>query len=223
MIVHVIKLRGRRRGGHDGGVRALPHQRCASVLGYLAGPVGIMAAGSDATDVRLAYDRRIGALRGRRVLAVDYWDLHNFGTEPARWDYGDWHHAVLGVQLMTDGGPVTVIWADTFFPYGVNVFLEPIEHHLAMGEFGPHRIGPAAPAPGWDPFPGVPIRDAVIWWERVRFGPSMTASGEVIGPPYTVDVPSRYAWTSRPATCGSSPRYPSTPTWTGSSFQVTRS
>jgi len=45
---------------------------------------------------------RAAALVGRRVLHVRYWDVHNFADEPARWDYGDWHHAVMGVDLLTD-------------------------------------------------------------------------------------------------------------------------
>jgi hypothetical protein len=32
--------------------------------------------------------------------------------------YGDWHHAVRGVQLVTDAGAPTVTWANTFHPYG---------------------------------------------------------------------------------------------------------
>lgn len=73
-----------------------------------------MVAMTDDAAARADFDRRLDALLGRRVLAVDYWDVHNFGPEPAEWDYGDWHHAVMGVELMTDAGPVTVTWTTTF-------------------------------------------------------------------------------------------------------------
>ncbi|WP_329004018.1 hypothetical protein OHA18_11565 [Kribbella sp. NBC_00709] len=53
-------------------------------------------------DARVIFDRKVHALVGLRIHAVDYWDIHNYGPEPARWDYGDWHHAVMGVQLSTD-------------------------------------------------------------------------------------------------------------------------
>jgi hypothetical protein len=42
-----------------------------------------------------------------------------------QWDYGDWHQAVMGVQLTTDQGPATVTWTDTFYPYGVEIRPEP--------------------------------------------------------------------------------------------------
>lgn len=59
---------------------------------------------------------------GRRLLGHP-----QLQPEPARWDYGDWHHAVIGVQLSTDAGPVTLMWSNTFHPYGVEVFDDPIE------------------------------------------------------------------------------------------------
>jgi len=90
----------------------------------------------------------VETLRGRRPLSVDYWDIHNVGQEPARWDDGDWHHAVMGVQLTTEAGPVTVTWTNTFHPYGVEVFHEPIELHLVLGEDGPERVGPGGEGPG---------------------------------------------------------------------------
>jgi hypothetical protein len=68
------------------------------------------------------YESRAAELVGRRVLEVAYWDVHNFADEPRTWDYGDWHHAVMGVDLLTDGGPSCVLWTDTFFAYGVEVF-----------------------------------------------------------------------------------------------------
>ena len=74
-----------------------------------------------------AFESEVRSLEGRRITGVDYWDSRYFGTtESHRWDYGDWHHAVMGVQLMTDAGPRTVIWTDRFFTFGVEVFSDPI-------------------------------------------------------------------------------------------------
>jgi hypothetical protein len=129
-------------------------------------------------------------LRGRRLTAVDYWDVHNFGAEPAPWDYGGWHHAVMGVQLGTDRGPVTVTWTDTFYPYGVEVFDEPIEHHLVLGEAGPERVGPHVDRAGpWAPRLGSIIRGSACHWERLEIGPGRWADGSIVGPAYNVDLP----------------------------------
>lgn len=129
-------------------------------------------------------------LRGRRLDRVDYWDLHAFGAESASWDYGDWHHAVMGVELGTDRGPVTVTWTSTFYPYGVEVFHEPIAHHLVLGEDGPQRIGPHVDdGSPWVGRLGSVILDAACHWERFRIGPSQRADGSIIGPAYRVDVP----------------------------------
>jgi hypothetical protein len=49
-------------------------------------------------DARATFEGKVRALEGLRIRAVDYWDVHDLGPEPARWDYGDWHHAVMGVQ-----------------------------------------------------------------------------------------------------------------------------
>ena len=80
-------------------------------------------------DARATFEGKVRTLERLRIQAVDYWDIHIFGPEPARWDYGDWHHAVMGVQLVTDAGPVTVTWTSAFYPYGVEV-----------SEFGAARI-----------------------------------------------------------------------------------
>ncbi|WP_208635277.1 hypothetical protein [Micromonospora chalcea] len=66
-----------------------------------------------ADGLRGRFEGALRDLRGRRLTSVDYWDVHNFGPKRAPWDYGDWHHAVMGVQLGTDLGAVTVTWTDT--------------------------------------------------------------------------------------------------------------
>jgi hypothetical protein len=136
------------------------------------------------------FEQRLHDLRGRRLTSVDYWDVHNFGSEPAPWDYGDWHHAVLGVQLGTDAGPVTVTWTSTFYPYGVEVFHEPIVHHVGSGEEGPQRVGPDSDLPGvWARHLGSPIRGTASRWERLEIGPGRRADGSTARPGYAVDLP----------------------------------
>jgi hypothetical protein len=139
---------------------------------------------------RSRFEAKLRDLRGRRLTAVDYWDVHNFGAEPAPWDYGDWHHAVMGVQLSTDLGPVTVTWTSTFYPYGVEVFHEPIEDHLVLGEGGPQRVGPGADGTSsWAQRLGSLIRGIASHWERLEIGPSRRADGSIAGPAYSVDLP----------------------------------
>jgi hypothetical protein len=43
------------------------------------------------------------------VLEVGYWDLHSCAGEPLIGDPGDWHHAAMGVDLLTDRGPSCVL------------------------------------------------------------------------------------------------------------------
>jgi hypothetical protein len=62
----------------------------------------------EADGLRGRFEGKLRDLRGRRLTSVDYWYVYNFGPAPASWDYGDWHHPVMGVQLGTDLGPVTV-------------------------------------------------------------------------------------------------------------------
>jgi hypothetical protein len=107
------------------------------------------------------------------------------GSDP-EWDFGDWHHAVMGAELATDSGPVTVTWTATFFPYGVEVLLEPITHHVQ--EDGSQRVGPGDDS-RWRAFLGQPVRDARVWWDKFTIGPTMRSNGEVVGAPYDVEVP----------------------------------
>ena len=134
------------------------------------------------------FEGRLAALQGRRLTAVGYWDLHHPGPEPPTWDYGDWHHAVMGVELGTDQGPVTVTWTDTFYPYGVEVLHEPMEGDFAVPEFGPERVGPDGPGL-WTPLLGSAIESTACHWERLTIGPGRRADGSITGPAYHVDVP----------------------------------
>ncbi|MFI7659735.1 hypothetical protein ACIBTW_12705 [Micromonospora parva] len=140
---------------------------------------------TEQADARAAFERRVDALRGLRVLAVDYWDLRTSGPEPD-WDHGDWHRAVLGVQLTTAAGPVTVTWDATFQPYGVEVFSEPVARHLDPDES--QRVGPGAGS-RWDAFLGQSIRAATGRWDTLTFGPATTWDGQVVAPKRDVHLP----------------------------------
>lgn len=139
-------------------------------------------------DARATFEARVRSFQGRRVVSVDYWDVHNFGPEPAAWDYDDWHHAVVGVQLTTADGRVAVTWIDTFCPYGVDVCPEPISHHVTLGEAGAQRVG-LGPTSRWDGLLGEPIRHVMISWDTLSLGPATRADGRIVGQPYDVDVP----------------------------------
>lgn len=147
-----------------------------------------LASGVDSPRGR--FEAKLSDLRGRRLTAVDYWDVHNFAPEPARWDYRDWHHAVMGVQLTTDRGPATVTWTSTYYPYGVEVFHDPIEDHLVLGESGPERVGPeAGSASPWARYLGSLIHGTALHWERLELGPGRRADGSIAWPARAVDLP----------------------------------
>ncbi|MEV6924702.1 hypothetical protein AB0M46_09355 [Dactylosporangium sp. NPDC051485] len=110
------------------------------------------------------------------MLSIDYWDVLCLGLDP-EWDFGDWHHAVLGAQLTTDSGPVTVTCTATFDPCGVEVLLEPIARHLQEG--GSQRVGPGADS-RWKAFLGQPVRDARVRWDRFTIGPTTRSNGAVV-------------------------------------------
>jgi hypothetical protein len=136
---------------------------------------------------RVQFEAKASCIQGRRLLSVDYWDI----LEPAEaeWDYGDWHHAVMGVQLGTDQGPVTVMWTAAFFPYGVEAFLGPIHEHF-VAEGGPHRVGPDINVGSpWAQRIGSLISRTALHWTHVEVGPATRSDGRVVGPAYTVEVP----------------------------------
>ena len=129
-------------------------------------------------------------LRGRRLTSVDYWNVHTFGPERAPWDYGDWHHAVMGVQLGTDLGSVTVTSTNAVYPYGVEVFHDPIGQHLVLGESAPERVGPGVEGNSpWAPLLGSRVHSTACHWEQLQIGPSRRADGSIAAPAHSVDVP----------------------------------
>lgn len=137
--------------------------------------------------MKAAFERDVQGLVGLTVNAVDYWGVHNFSDEPAGWDYGDWHQAVMGVQLGTTAGPVTIIWTNRFYPYGVEAFRKPIEQFFMAGDEGPLRVGPTGPS-AWDQFLGHRITGAATNWGTIGFGPA-TRDGRVVEPARDVELP----------------------------------
>jgi hypothetical protein len=115
------------------------------------------------------YDSTLAELVGRRLLSVTYWDTYNFGPASRQLLYGDWHLASMGVGLLTDGGPVAVMWTDTFGLYGVEFFLEPIENRLWLGEEGPEQWN-ASDDPAWVKKVDSPIRAASAFWDDASVG-----------------------------------------------------
>jgi hypothetical protein len=142
---------------------------------------------NQASHDRAAYDSRAAALIGLRVLEVMYRDVHNFADEPRRWDYGDWHHAVMGVDLLTERGPSCVLWTDTFFPYGVEVFPTPVSEHIANSEDGPECWNVSG-SNHWHDRLNSPVQNVRTFWERFTIGPAQVGNVR-IADPCEVDVP----------------------------------
>ena len=138
-------------------------------------------------NLRPRQERKTSALAGRRVLDVSYWDLRGHDG-PRSWDFGDWHWAVMGVELTTDQGPVTVTWTDTFHEYGVEVFPEPISRRLNRDENGIEGWS-VRDHPLWLARSGCPIRAASTFWETIHIGPGRDGDGVIVSEPETFDVP----------------------------------
>ncbi|TDO47702.1 hypothetical protein EV643_1088 [Kribbella sp. VKM Ac-2527] len=143
----------------------------------------------DAIEARRLYEQKTAALVGRRIVGVTYWDIHNYGTTPRSWDYGDWHHAVMGLEVETESGPLCILWTDTFFPYGVEVFREPLANHLMLGPDGPegwrvedHRH--------WRSRVGSPVLGTATFWEDIEVGPARRlGDNQLVSEPKTYTVP----------------------------------
>jgi hypothetical protein len=121
------------------------------------------------------------------VLEIRYWDAHNFGEEPRTWDYGDWHHAVMGVEILTDCGPSCVLWSSTFEPYGVEVFQAPMSEHVLGGESGPESWD-ASGSGRWRGRLNSPVAGVRTFWERFTIGPGHVGNVRV-SDPYQIDIP----------------------------------
>ncbi|MGQ0845582.1 MAG: hypothetical protein ACT4QF_15780 [Sporichthyaceae bacterium] len=94
----------------------------------------------------------------------------------------------MGVGFVLDNGPACVLWTDTFFPYGVEVFRDPLSDHLSDGPEGPeawevtdHRM--------WAGRIGRPITGASAFWETLEIGPGVTADGRQVSDAHVEELP----------------------------------
>jgi hypothetical protein len=143
----------------------------------------------DAAARRQRFETKAASLIGSTILEASYWDIHNFGPEPRTWDYGDWHHAVMGVEFLTGSGPVTVVWTDAFFPYGVEVFPEPISEHLLLRPEGSEGWRVESQRE-WVARAGEPVLAASFHWETIEVGPAVQATdGVQVADARTFSVP----------------------------------
>jgi hypothetical protein len=173
---------GRQQAGRE---RTLPGVDSSCALQHDRG----VSSPVEPVDERRRFEEQaIGALFGRRILTVVYWDVHNFGGQPRSWDYGDWHHAVMGVEIVTDAGPASVIWTSRFYPYGVEVFPTPISDHIGSGPEGPEGWT-VTDHPYWRARTAGRVEKVSFFWERFTVGPARRWSGEIVGQAQEYDVP----------------------------------
>jgi hypothetical protein len=120
--------------------------------------------------VREEFERKTRALIGGQIKRVMYYDIHNYGPEARVWDLGDWHHAVMGVELETDRGPWSVLWTNTFDSYGVEVFSSSMSEVLSPGPEGPEGWS-ATDHAQWSPRLNSPIRGIWFAWDTRIYTP----------------------------------------------------
>lgn len=151
--------------------------------------IGQVSESQADAERRERYEAKTAALVGRHVMDVTYWDIHNYSDEPRTWDYGDWHHAVMGVELLTEGGSASVRWTQLFYDYGLEVFQEPMSHHLSSRADGPEGwiVGDH---PEWRTRKRSPIRGTATFWEQIEKGAGHRVSDNVrVSEPRTDMVP----------------------------------
>lgn len=137
---------------------------------------------------RAGLERVVSGLVGERLVGVSYTDVGSEVPWLVEWDFGDWHHAVMGVELMLASGPVTITWTNTFYTYGVEAARVPLASYLRPDcdaetwDVGHHAR--------WVGRVGTSISAASLCWMRVDVGPAHRAGdGERVGDGYSVDVP----------------------------------
>jgi hypothetical protein len=119
---------------------------------------------------RKDFERKTSALLGRRIEQVIYYDFPSELPKPRDWDFGDWHHAVMGVEMETDSGPLSVLWTNTFDSYGVEVFDSAISEHLSIGPGGPEGRS-ATNHVRWKPHLALPILGVALAWSTRTYTP----------------------------------------------------
>lgn len=94
----------------------------------------------------------------------------------------------MGVEIVTDNGPFSVMWTNRFFPYGVEVFHQPIADHLVLGPQGPEGWS-ASESKAWRLRLGSLVRGVATFWDRIEVGPALNGGGDVVAGPASYDVP----------------------------------
>lgn len=115
-----------------------------------------------------SYERLVASLRGRTIVAVDYFVLMvgDDGTDPDEWDYGAWHEPTMGVELiMDDGGTYSAVWGSTFDYYGLELHAAPMRDFLSrIDEPGGSARVAVADHPLWTGVVSAPIESCRIQW-----------------------------------------------------------
>jgi hypothetical protein len=114
------------------------------------------------------YEAVAGQLVGRRIGKATYYGLHDYNERTEDWDYGDWHHPVMGVELtMMDAEVYSAVWGSSFTHYGLEIFPSPMSAHLRnVGEpDGPPRWD-VTTHPRWVNLARRPIVGAQILWDE---------------------------------------------------------
>ncbi|MFB7378857.1 hypothetical protein ACFC6U_40745 [Kitasatospora purpeofusca] len=115
-----------------------------------------------------SYERLVAGLRGRTVVAVEYFVLvgGSEGTDPEEWDYGAWHEPMMGVELTMDNGETySAVWGSTFDHYGLELYPAPMSGFLSrLGEPGGSARVAVTEHPRWTGVLGGPIESCRIQW-----------------------------------------------------------
>ncbi|OLE23108.1 MAG: hypothetical protein AUG49_17095 [Catenulispora sp. 13_1_20CM_3_70_7] len=121
-----------------------------------------------------SYERLVAGLRGRTILAVDYFVLMvgEEGADPDEWDYGAWHEPTTGIELaMANGSTYTATWGHTFDYYGLELYAAPMSGFLSyIGQPGGSARVEATDHPLWAEVLSTPIESCRILWCGEEYG-----------------------------------------------------
>jgi hypothetical protein len=110
----------------------------------------------------------VDSMRGRRVIQVSYYGLYLQSEDPTAWDFGEWHHPLMGVELILEPDePYSIVWGSTFFKHDLEVFRDPMtKHHIGIGEPEGPPVHDVSGHHAWAPLLAEPLIDVqVIWLE----------------------------------------------------------
>ncbi|SDS12754.1 hypothetical protein [Jiangella sp. DSM 45060] len=81
-----------------------------------------------------------------------------------------------------------MLCTNTFHPYGVEIFDEPMSKLVVRGDDGPRSLR-VTDHPAWRSRADQPVLAAGAFWERLELGPARYADGSIAGPARAVEVP----------------------------------